>query len=58
MKTYIILDWAGNDLSAHYGEFESFEDAWGALYEDYALLNEEDFDAQMSEFEVLEKERN
>ena len=26
-----IFDWAGNDKTEYYGEFNSFEDAWDAV---------------------------
>lgn len=32
-KKYRVYDWAGNDLTSFYGEFEDFEDAWGAIRE-------------------------
>lgn len=51
---YVIEDWAGNDKSNYYGTFESFEDAWGALYEEFNHLSETDFDEQMNEFYVEE----
>jgi len=54
MTKYIIKDWAGNDKTPYYGEFEDFEDAWGALYEEFDHLPEEDFDDMMSEFWVEE----
>lgn len=57
MRTKIrfrIVDWAGNDLSSYYGTFDDFESAWGALYNEFRELGEDDFDAQMSEFEVVE----
>jgi len=54
MKTYKIFDWAGNNLTSYYGVFASFEEAWGALYEEFDGLNEEDFNEQMSEFHVEE----
>lgn len=50
-----IFDWAGNDKSDYYGTFKTFEDAWGALYEEFSSLSEDDFNEQMSEFVV---ERN
>lgn len=55
MTKFKIFDWAGNDKTSYYGEFNTFEDAWGALYEEFAHLNEEEFDDLMSEFEVLER---
>jgi hypothetical protein len=54
MKKYKIMDWAGNDKSNYYGTFNSFDDAWGALYAEFESLDEKDFDAQMSEFYVDE----
>lgn len=56
MKTkYFIQDWAGNDKTDFYGEFNSFEDAWGAVRENFKDLKDEDFDEQMVEFEVLKR---
>lgn len=59
---YIIQDWAGNVMKekAKSGllvdlEFNDFEDAWAYLYEKHSDLNEEQFDEQMGEFEVLER---
>lgn len=49
-----IVDWAGNDKSAYYGRFDSFEDAWGALYEEFDDLPEDEFNETMSEFYVEE----
>jgi hypothetical protein len=37
---FFIQDWAGNRLDAH-GTFETFEDAWGYIYEHWP--NEEDW---------------
>lgn len=50
---YIVKDWAGNTLD-FYGTFEDFEDAWGAIRENFAHLNEHDFNEQMGEFYVEE----
>jgi hypothetical protein len=47
--TYIIKDWACNDLTEYYGEFETFQDAWNALIDRWPT--EED----LGEFEVHEK---
>lgn len=52
---FYIQDWAGNDKSDYYGEFNSFEDAWGALYAEFSHLSDADYDAQLSEFYVLER---
>lgn len=30
-----IFDWAGNDKTPYYGLFNTFEDAWGRLYEEF-----------------------
>lgn len=50
---YGIFDWAGNRcFSAE--SFETFEDAWGFLYQRYDALPEKDFDDQMSEYFVEE----
>lgn len=54
MTQYKIIDWAGNDKTPYYGTFETFEDAWGALYEEFDSLPEDEFDAQMGEFYVVE----
>lgn len=55
MKTkYRIIDWAGNDLTSYYGTFDSFEDAWGAIYERFEHLSDEDLDEQLGEFEVID----
>lgn len=48
---YIVKDWTGKKIN-FYGEFEHFEDAWGAIRENFSHLNEEDFDEQMGEFYV------
>lgn len=50
-----IYDWAGNDKTSYYGTFKAFEDAWGALYEEFSDLSENDFDEQMGEFYVEQK---
>jgi hypothetical protein len=55
MKKYYIQDWAGNDKTDFYGEFNSFEDAWAALHENFNHLDEKSFEDQMGEFEVLER---
>lgn len=47
-----IFDWAGNDLTYYYGTFKDFESAWGALYERFADLPEDEFNEQMAEFYV------
>jgi hypothetical protein len=49
MKKFIIKDWAGNVLD-FYGEFDSYDDGWSALYAQFP--DEENFD----DFYVLEKE--
>ena len=54
MTKFRIYDWAGNDKSGYYGEFKTFEDAWGAIYDEFRHLSEKDFDEQMSEFYVIE----
>jgi hypothetical protein len=53
-KKYEIVDWAGNDKTAYYGLFDSFEDAWARLYEEFDRLPEKEFDEQMGEFKVIE----
>ena len=54
MPRYTIQDWAGNDLSDYYGTFESFEDAWGAIYERFEALSDKEFDDEMQEYAVIE----
>ena len=49
---YIIKDWAGNDKSNYYGTFDTFEDAWGALYAEFDHLSESEFNETMGEFYV------
>lgn len=39
---YAIFDRAGNDQSKYYGVFDTCEDAWDALYEEF-LDDPEDF---------------
>ena len=49
---WILQDWAGNRLTDRKGmliEFESFEDGWGYIYENY----EED---EYEELFIIEKE--
>lgn len=48
---FIVKDWTGNTLD-FYGEFESFEDAWGAVYAQFP--DEENFD----DFYVEQKGEN
>lgn len=48
---FIVKDWAGNTID-FYGVFERFEDAWGAIYENFDHLGEKEFDEQMGEFYV------
>jgi len=53
MTKYIILDWAGNRcLSNH--EFDTFEDAWDAIYIKFKHLNDTEFDIELGEYEVVE----
>lgn len=51
---YRIRDWAGNDKTAYYGQFHSFEDAWDALYWEFRDLSDTEFDTQINEFYVEE----
>lgn len=55
MTHFKIYDWASNDVTNHFGvnSFNTFEDAWGAIYEVFEHLGEKEFDEQMGEFEVL-----
>ena len=52
---YLIQDWAGNDLTSYYGEFDSFEDAWDAIYKRFSDLSDMEFEEQLQEFEVLKR---
>lgn len=54
-QIWIIKDWTGNDKTAFYGTFDSFEDAWSALYEAFADLDENEFNEQMGEYYVESK---
>ena len=58
MTKYRIVDWAGNDKSSYYGTFKTFDDAWSALYTEFGHLSEDDFNDQMSEFEVEKIDTN
>ncbi len=49
---YIIRDWA-NNVCFKGKTFKTFEEAWGFLYEKYDHLDEEEFDEQMGEYEVV-----
>lgn len=49
-----IVDWAGNDRTNYYGTFDTFEDAWDALYVEFQDLNGDEFDEMMGEFYVEE----
>lgn len=51
---YRIRDWAGNDKTPYYGQFQSFEDAWAALHFEFRDLSDAEIDIQMSEFYVEE----
>lgn len=58
MKTkYFIQDWAGNDKTNYYGEFDTFEDAWEAVYE-FVRTNypESEFEECVGEYFVEERE--
>lgn len=50
---FIIEDWAGNHCFQG-RVFDTFTDAWGFLYSISDSLNEADFNAEMSEYEVVE----
>ena len=50
---FYIQDWAGNDKTEHYGEFNSFHEAWNAIAIEFQHLNEKEFDEQCGEFVVL-----
>lgn len=52
MKKYAIYDWAGNNKTDYYGTFDSFEDAWDALYTEFSDLDDDAFEEQMGEFFV------
>lgn len=48
-----ITDWAGNDCISKL-EFETFEDAWGVIYEKFADLSDEDAEEQFGDLFVVE----
>jgi hypothetical protein len=48
---YAVYDWTGRRMT-YYGEFESYEDAWGRIYEEFEDLDEKEFEEQMGEFYV------
>jgi hypothetical protein len=53
MSKYIIKDWADN--ACFQGrQFDNFDDAWGYIYELYDGLSENEFDAQMGEYWVMQ----
>ena len=54
-QKFIIFDWAGNELTDHYGEFDSFEAAWDAVYDAFGHLDGEEFDEEIGEFHVEAK---
>lgn len=54
MSKFIIQDWAGN-VCFSAKEFDSFEDAWGFIYEKFDHLDEDAFDEEMGEYSVVEK---
>ena len=49
-----IYDWAGNDKSAYYGTFETFEDAWDRLREEFPDDPEDSNESNLGEFYVEE----
>lgn len=53
MSKFIIKDWADN-ICFKGKKFDTFEEAWGFIYEKYEHLEERDFDEQMSEYEVMQ----
>lgn len=56
---FYIQDWAGNDKTAYYGEFNSLEDAVEALSKNVEkfvdVITEADYWAAMDEFVILER---
>lgn len=52
---FIIQDWTGK-VCFHGKEFEGFEEAWGYIYDQYRHLPENEFNEQMGEYYVIEKE--
>jgi hypothetical protein len=50
---YVIEDWAGNTCFGG-KTFESFNEAWGFLYEKFEGLSHNEFGAEMGEYEVTE----
>lgn len=52
---YFIQDWAGNDKSPYYGEFESVEDAFDALFEEFKELDDDALEDAIGEFYIEER---
>ena len=52
-KKYEIIDWASNEMFGG-KQFDSFEEAWGFLYEKFDHLPEKEFNEEMGEYEVVE----
>jgi hypothetical protein len=55
MKKFIIKDWTGK-ICFHGQTFDSFEDAWGFLYEKYEHLkvgdDEKEYNEALGEYHV------
>jgi hypothetical protein len=54
---YKIFDWAGNDLTSHFGTFSDFQSAWEAIH-DYVsdqTQDENEFEEMCGEYQVLSK---
>lgn len=53
---YIIMDWAGNDLSYYHGEFDSFDQAECALGEFIEeRFGEDAYEQHRDEYVITEK---
>lgn len=55
-RIYKIYDWAGNDLTDHFGVFKTFDDAWDAIREYLAdqKLDDKSYDDHLGEYWVDE----
>lgn len=54
-KKFYIIDWAGNDKTDYFSQFNSFEAAWERLYYEFRNLPETEYEEQLGEFEVMER---
>lgn len=54
-EKWIVIDWAGNEIKMPKPYYPSFEDAWGALYEKFEHLSDEEAEQEYQEYEVIQK---